>query len=196
MPVVEIIFAINDSLKGPQEIFYKSTTGENNEDLKLKVPIKAQLALSLTVNDSQINFEDAVLSFPDHDKISYTVLFPMDSKSGKITASISYIVSQSDHFILYEKIPHLKEKMLLIINQVQKWIYKPNSDLPSNIIEYIDENLIFDSKPVLKQTSPIKIITEKLKTSPDFLFKKITKNLEFVFFELYINRPIILIGKS
>ena len=194
--LVDVIFAVNDPLKGPNTVFYESTESKD-PSLALKVPVKAQLTLSLMDKDATVRVADAVLPFPDLSKTAFSFLFTMNGESSKITGSISYLVPQSDNINLYKKIPELKEKLNFIVNQLQNWIYKTGSDLPKNYYDLISAVLLYETDTSYKVGDLSSLITTENSTgAPDYLIKKINKNLEHLFFELYVGKPIIVIGKS
>ena len=108
--LVEVIFAVNDPLKGPNTVLYESTETKD-QNLALKVPVKAQLTLSLMDKDATIQTADAVLPFPDLQKTAFSLLFTLNSEgSGKVTGSISYLVPQNDNINLYKKNSRVKRK--------------------------------------------------------------------------------------
>lgn len=195
--LVDVIFAINDPLKGPNTIFYESTESKD-QNLTLKVPVKAQLTLSLMDMDAKIQTADAVLPFPDLQKTAFSLLFTLNSESsGKITGSISYLVPQTENINLYKKIPELKEKINYIVRQLQGWNYKFENSLPKNYADLLSGILLFENDQSYKTTDISSLITSDKSTgAPDYLIKKINKNLEHLFFELYVGRPVIVIGKS
>lgn len=194
--MVDCIFAVNDPLKGHNTLLYEST-GTKDQSLTLKVPVKAQLTLSLMDKDASVKTADAVLPFPDLQKTAFSYLFTMNGESGQITASISYLVPQNENVTLYKKIPELKEKLNYIVTQLQGWTYKSDSILPKNLYDLITGTLLFETDHSYKAGDISGLITsEKSTGAPDYLIKKINKNLEHLFFELYVGRPVIVIGKS
>jgi hypothetical protein len=182
-------------MKGPRTVLYETTDNTKDQNLSLKVPVKAQLTLSLMDKDSTIKIADAVLPFPDLQKTSFSFLFTMNSESmGQITGSISYLVPQSENINLYKKIPDLKEKLTYIVSEIQNWHYKSDSSVPKNIFDVIVQTLLYETDKGYKSDLPI--TSEKSTGAPDYLIKKINKNLEHLFFELYVGRPVIVTGKS
>ncbi len=194
--LVDVIFAVNDPFKGPNTLLYESTEAKD-QSLTLKVPVKAQLTLSLMDKDSSIRLADAVLPFPDLQKTAFSFLFTMNSDSGQVTASISYLVPQNETVTLYKKIPELKEKLNYLVTQLQSWNYKSDNSLPKTLYDAITGTLLFETDHSYKSGDISGLITsEKSSGAPDYLIKKINKNLEYLFFELYVARPVIVIGKS
>ncbi len=194
--LVEVIFAINDPLKGPNTVLYESTETKD-QNLALKVPVKAQLTLSLMDKDATVQSADAVLPFPDLQKTAFSLLFTLNSDTGKVTGSISYLVPQTDNINLYKKIPELKEKLDYIVNQLQNWNYKSDNTLPKNYFDLITDILLYETDQSYKSVDISSLISnEKSTGAPDYLIKKINKNLEHLFFELYVGRPVIVMGKS
>jgi len=195
--MVDIIFALNDPKRGPTALYYESTTDDKDSSLPLKVAIKSQLTLSLMDRDAVVNQSDAVLPFPDIKKISFSFLFTMKSESGSITASISYLVPQSENISLYRKIPSLKEKMEGISRSFQDFIYSSGTVLPKHYADLLDQLLAIE-KPVTQKPpkSEFEITTDRASGTPDYLLKKVKKNLEYVFFNLLVERPVIVSGKS
>ena len=192
-----IIFAVNDPFKGPTTLLFESTSAEKDPSLALKVPVKAQLTLSLMDKDANIKVADAVLPFPDLGLASFSFLFTMQSDKGHVTASISYLVPQSENMSLYKKIPELKEKLNYLLTQMQNWQYKSGSNLPKSLYETITGILLYETDQSYNAGDLSSLITsEKSTGAPDYQIKKITKYLEHLFFELYVGRPVIVVGKS
>lgn len=196
--MVDIIFAVNDPRRGPNAIFYETDSNEKDPSLPLKVAIKSQLTLSLMDKDAVINQSDAVLPFADIKKISFSFLFTIrDEQGSNITASISYLVPQSENISLYRKIPALKEKMQGIAKAFQNFTYSAGNALPKQFIEPLTSLLNFEKQVKQPTATPsIEITSERASGTPDYLIKKIKKNLEFVFFDLLVEKPIIVCGKS
>lgn len=195
--MVDLIVSFNDPIKGPTSLFYESD-GKKDMNLPLKVAVKSQLTLSLMDLNSQINTADAVLPFPDLQKISFSYLFTINSDNGNITGSISYLVPQSENIELYRNIPVLKEKISNIVKQLQNWTYKSGSEFPKNFKNLLIENLLSSNVQIEKVVKPgdVEIITDRATGSPDYLLKKVKKNLEYAVFDLFTEKPIILTGKS
>ena len=194
--MVEVIFAVNDPMKGPNVVLFEST-GEKDQNLALKVPVKAQLTLSLMDKDATVKVADAVLPFPDLQKTAFSFLFTINSNNKQITGSISYLVPQADNMNLYKKIPELKEKMQFIVNQLQNWNYKSDTPLPKNLYDMITGILVTETDTSYKALDlASQVTTDKSTGAPDYLIKKVNKNLEHLFFELYVGRPVIVLGKS
>lgn len=196
--MVDIIFAVNDPFKGPKTILYE-TNEQKDPNLALKVSVKAQLTLSLMAKEmSAIRTSDAVLPFPDLQKTAFSFLFTMNGENGSVSASISYLVHQNDNMNLYKNIPDLKEKLNYIVSMLQNWTYKSNTELPKNLYDSITGILLYETdnsyKPEVDLTNLITV--EKSTGAPDYLIKKITKNLDHLFFDLYIGKPIVVVGKS
>ena len=196
--MVEVIFAVNDPFKGPTTVLYESTSGDKDLSLTLKVPVKAQLTLSLMDKDATIKVADAVLPFPDLQKVAFSFLFTLNSENGQVTGSISYLVPQNENMNLYKKIPELKEKLNYIVGRLQTWHYKSDSQLPKNLYDTITGVLLYETDQNFKTGADLSnlITSEKSTGAPDYLIKKINKNLENLFFELYVGRPVIVLGKS
>ena len=196
--LVDIIFALNDPKRGPTALYYESNSDVKDPSLPLKVAVKSQLTLSLMDRDAVVSQSDAVLPFPDISKISFSFLFTMHSESGNITGSFSYLVPQNENISLYRKIPALKSKMQEISNAFQSFIYKSDTALPKEYANLL--NGLFDFEQPTKPSTPVKeqveITTEHVSGTPDYLLKKVKKNLEFVFFNLLVERPIIVTGRS
>ncbi len=195
--MVDVIFAVNDPKRGPTSLYYETTSEDKDPSLPLKVAIKSQLTLSLMDRDAVVNQSDAVLPFADIQKISFSFLFTMNSESGQITGSISYLVPQSENINLYRKIPSLKEKMQEISKTFLGWNYKSGSTLPKEFLPYLEEILNFEpgaKKPVT--TAKVEITSQRASGTPDYLLKKVKKNLEFVLFNLLVEKTIIVTGKS
>lgn len=195
--MVDVIFAVNDPRRGPTSLYYESTSDVKDPSLPLKVAIKSQLTLSLMDRDAVVNQSDAVLPFADIQKISFSFLFTMNSETGQITGSISYLVPQTENINLYRKIPSLKAKMAEMSKVFQQWIYKSDSVLPKEFAAKLNEILAFDSTEAIPATkAQVEITTQRASGTPDYLLKKIKKNLEFVLFNLLVEKTIIVTGKS
>ena len=195
--MVDVIFAVNDPRRGPTSLYYESTSDVKDPSLPLKVAIKSQLTLSLMDRDAVVNQSDAVLPFADIQKISFSFLFTMNSETGQITGSISYLVPQTENINLYRKIPSLKAKMAEMSKVFQQWIYKSDSVLPKEFAAKLNEILAFDSTEAIPATkAQVEITTQRSSCTPDYLLKKIKKNLEFVLFNLLVEKTIIVTGKS
>lgn len=195
--MVDVIFAVNDPRRGPTSLYYETTSDVKDPSLPLKVAIKSQLTLSLMDRDATVSSADAVLPFPDIQKISFSFLFTMNSDSGQITGSISYLLPQTENINLYRKIPSLKEKMQEISKVFLSWVYKSDSTLPKEYMPYLDGILHFDQESVTKVTpAKVEITSQRASGTPDYLLKKVKKNLEFVLFNLLVERPVIVSGKS
>ena len=195
--MVDVIFAVNDPRRGPTALYYESTSDIKDPSLPLKVAIKSQLTLSLMDRDAVINQSDAVLPFADIQKISFSFLFTMNAETGQVTGSISYLVPQTENINLYRKIPTLKARLQDISRTFQHWIYKSGTTLPKEYVSKLNEILEFDSE-VHKEIPPsqVEITTQRASGTPDYLLKKIKKNLEFVFFNLLVEKTVIVTGKS
>lgn len=198
--MVDLIVSFNDPLRGPTALMYENTDGNKDPSLPLKVAVKSQLTLSLMDKETTIKTADAVLPFPDLQKISFSYLFTVSSDSGPITGSISYIVPQSENIKLYRMIPTLKEKLSSISLKFQDWTYKTGlTSLPKEFHNLLTTNLLSGSEAVFeKEVKPgeIDIIAEVASGSPDYLLKKVKKNLEYAIFELFTEKPVIITGKS
>ena len=195
----DIIFAVNDPKRGPTSLFYETDSTEKDPSLPLKVAIKSQLTLSLMDKDAVINQSDAVLPFPDIKKISFSFLFIIQEENGShITASISYLVPQSENIALYRKIPSLKSHLQEISQSFQSFTYSPTANLPKNLSALLNGLLTFESQTTapIKQPSAFEITTDRASGTPDYLLKKVKKSLEFVFFDLLVEKPIVVTGKS
>ena len=163
----------------------------------LKVAIKSQLTLSLMDRDAVVNQSDAVLPFADIQKISFSYLFTMNAEIGQLTGSISYLVPQSENINLYRKIPSLKAKMQEISNKLLNWKYKSDSHIPTEYTTLLHEILHFDQEGVQKQVeAQVEITSQRASGTPDYLLKKVKKNLEFVLFNLLVEKTIIVCGRS
>ena len=161
--MVDIIFAVNDPKRGPTALYYGSTSEVKDPSLPLKVAIKSQLTLSLMDRDAVVNQSDAVLPFPDIQKVSFSFLFTMNSEFGQMTGSISYLVPQSENIALYRKIPTLKEKLQEIAQVFQNWTYKSNTALPKEYILHLDSIMNFDQETVItEQKAQLEITLKKL----------------------------------
>ena len=196
--LVDIIFALNDPKRGPTALYYESNSDIKDPSLPLKVAVKSQLTLSLMDRDAVVSQSDAVLPFPDISKISFSFLFTMHSESGNITGSFSYLVPQNENIALYRKIPALKAKMQEISNAFQSFIYKSDTALPKEYVNLLNGLFDFEqpTKPSTAVKEQVEITTEHVSGTPDYLLKKVKKNLEFVFFNLLVERPIIVTGRS
>ena len=196
--MVDLIVSFNDPLRGPTALMHENTDGHKDASLPLKVAVKSQLTLALMDKEAAIKTADAVLPFPDLQKISFSYLFTVNSESGPITGSISYIVPQSENINLYRMIPTLKEKISNITNKFQEWTYKSGSNLPKNYQNLLTTSLLSGEKEEVKEVKPgeIDINTDLATGSPDYLLKKVKKNLEFVIFDLFTEKPVIITGKS
>ena len=195
--MVDVIFAVNDPKRGPTALYYETTSDEKDPSLPLKVAIKSQLTLSLMDRDAVVNQSDAVLPFADIKKISFSYLFTMNAETGQITGSISYLVPQSENINLYRKIPSLKAKMQEISNKILNWKYKSDSQIPPEYNSILHEILHFDQEAIEKKTeAQIEITTQRASGTPDYLLKKIKKHLEFVLFNLLVEKTIIVTGRS
>lgn len=196
--LVDIVFALNDPKRGPTALYYESTSDVKDPSLPLKVAIKSQLTLSLMDRDAVVNQSDAVLPFPDISKISFSFLFTMHSESGNITGSFSYLVPQNENISLYRKIPALKEKMQEISRSFQNFIYKSETSLPKEYVSLLNQLFNFDQQTsgTVETKEQFEITTEHVSGTPDYLLKKVKKNLEFVFFNLLVERPVIVTGRS
>jgi hypothetical protein len=198
--MVDLIVTFNDPLKGPTALMHESTEGSKDPSLPLKVAVKSQLTLSLMDKDATIKTADAVLPFPDLRKISFSYIFMVNSAQGApITSSISYIVPQSENINLYRMIPSLKDKLSGIVDKFHEWTYKSDfTSLPKNLHDLLVNNLLSGEVVTTKEVRPgdISVVTDVASGSPDYLLKKVKKNLEYAIFELFTEKPVILAGKS
>jgi hypothetical protein len=87
--------------------------------------------------------------------------------------------------------------MIQTAKSFQNWTYKSDTPLPKQFFDVLNGILNFEKADTTTQVkTKFEITSERASGTPDYLLKKIKKNLEFVLFDLFVEKIIIVTGKS
>ncbi|MHA2363604.1 MAG: hypothetical protein ACXAC7_06575 [Candidatus Hodarchaeales archaeon] len=186
----EIIFSIFDPTTGPTPLYYSEGF---DDSLAKKVAVKSQLTLSMEKQD--IVNQDAVLPFPDINKIAFIFLFKVPGKEGPVMASLSYMVDQSLQMDLYKQVPVLKRRSLVVAHNLAKnYEYELKKDLDKEFQTMII-TLFSDIPPYRVGLKGIKTsLSSDKSTDLAWLMKNFRRDIDKLFYTLFLGHPIILAG--
>lgn len=177
-------------------VLFSST---DDESFAKKVSVKSQLALSLEKGDIDANKpHDAVLPFPDLNKIAFIYLFKIASKEGQpVMTSISYVTEQSQQMEMYKQVPVLKRRAGHVAKLIGlRFEYVTGITLPQEIRVLLTS--LFMQVPPYRADYAKKGLADRLdrdkSTDLAWLTKNIKRDLDKVVFALFTHQPIIIAG--
>ncbi|MFX1510989.1 MAG: hypothetical protein ACFFCQ_00160 [Promethearchaeota archaeon] len=197
MPAV--CFSVFDHASGPRPIFHPGI----DHKMALKIALKSQMTLSM-MSEKTIETSDAVLPFPEEQKIAYVFLFTIKGEFGKekrSVASLSFIVDQNQQMNFYKQVTLLRYQAEQIADMIRHvYQYSPKkASLPKNLEKSIEDwgsDLASVEMEITEEIRKKKITIRRAEQrgSISFLRTTIRKNADRLIRAVIAGNPIILIG--
>ena len=184
--MVDLTFSIIDPNQGPLVAFTTS-----DESFAKKIAVKAQLSVSMSKVD--FNIQDAVLPFPDLEKIGFIFLFKVYGKKEPVIASITYVVDQTEQMNLYKQIPVLKRRSHLFAYRLSNYIYDGKPVL-SGSYTLLLQRLFKESSDYRSDLLKHAVKTKMQKSDINWLLKTVKKDLDQAITSLLLDQPVLIIG--
>jgi hypothetical protein len=162
--LADVVFSVFDNRVGPVPII--SSVDQN---IANKIALKSQLTLSMSpegnVKESGL---DAVIPFPDENKVAYVFLFMINPKGSMkgFVASLSLLVNDKKTFELYKHVNFLRQAAIELSKSIKQQLnnqtdYKLNKNIERDIKSWSDH---FESAEIIYEEEIKKrkiILTDK-----------------------------------
>ncbi|MFX0183239.1 MAG: hypothetical protein ACFE95_09195 [Candidatus Hodarchaeota archaeon] len=203
----DVIFSVFDVQKGPMVLY---TSLDSLEEAQ-KIAVRSYIAIGAMEEDQDLRGRQAVVPLPSLSKLAFYYMFKVeaeDKDSGKKVSSwatIGYINDSSSSIDFYRSMPIIQEKMMPIIELIQKnFIFSgEKSEVNSIIISSID-SLKSPVLPDVSETISLVAMPDKdteavpfedfRKGDLTFLFEYFPEDLGKVVYSLMLEEPVLIIG--
>ncbi len=194
-----VCFSVFDHIKGPRPVFFQGV----GQEMARKVALKSQMTLSM-MSQKTIESADAVIPFPEEEKIAYVFLFTIEGefvKEKNSVASLSYIVDHGQQMNFYKQVSLLRRQAEQIADGIkQGYYYDPEKyELSKSLEKTIGEwgqDLASTEMIIEEEVRKTRVTIRRAdqRGSFQFFFRMVRKDADQLIRAVILGETIVIVG--